>query len=257
MVARKELWKFLDDLLDAPSFQDGQENGLQIEGRENIERIAVAVSADAATVDAALEWGADALLTHHGILWQGQPLHLRGVQKERVAKFLRNDLNLLTYHLPLDAHPELGNNRALMDRLGVAWTGPGFPHKGRPIGGVGRVDAIDAVALVASFQEALHADLPEGGPFQHWNFGPKQVETIGIVTGDAPWDLQAAIDAELDLFLTGEGTEPIYHLAKEAGIHVVLAGHYATERDGIQRVASRVEKEFGVTTQWIETHSPL
>ncbi len=249
-----ELVAALDHELDAHSFADGQENGLQVEGRRDIEAIVAAVSVNRATIDAAIERGADALLTHHGLMWNSDPGHVRGVKRARLGKLLEADLNLITYHLPLDAHPTLGNNAGLAEAAGLADAAPAFPHKGRPIGMAG---ALPSRVPFAEWIKEFEARLRDGctvptGPFQVWPFGRKEIRTVGFVSGAAPYQLQTAIDMGLDVYVTGEVTEPMYHLAKEAGIHFVAGGHYLTERLGIQRLGAWIDERFGIEVRCVD-----
>jgi len=256
-VRTADLAAALDEELGAGAFLDGQENGLQIEGRGEVRRLATAVSVSRATVEQALAWGADALLTHHGLLWRDQPLHVRGVRRERLRLFMENDLNLLTYHLPLDAHPVHGNNAALADAAGCAASQPGFPYKGQAIGAVGDLgEDRDFPAWVEAFEAALRTGCDVAtGPFQVWPFGPERVRRIGFLSGAGPYQVQDAIDAGLDVYVTGETTEGAYHLAKEAGIHFVAGGHYLTERLGVQRLGAWCRERFGVVHRFLDAET--
>lgn len=252
-VRATDLVGALDAELDAVRFQDGQENGLQVEGRGEVERLATAVSVSAEVIDAAIAWGADALLTHHGLLWHNQPLHVRGVRRARLARLLEADLNLITYHLPLDAHPKLGNNAALAEAAGCPDATPAFIYRGQTIGMMGTV----APTSFSDWLEHFRPNLTTGcdvqtGPWHVWPFGPGEVTSIGCVSGAAPYQVQDAIDAGLDLYITGEVTEGIYHLCKEAGIHFVAPGHYLTERGGVQRLGAWCAERFGVTHRFFD-----
>lgn len=256
-VPTADLVAALDAELRIDAFADGQENGLQIEGRPDASRVALAVSVSADVLDAALDWGADALLTHHGLLWHNQPLHVRGVRRNRLARILAAELNLLTYHLPLDAHPTLGNNAALADAAGCTATTPAFPHKGQTIGAIGTLAAPTPFnAWVTNFEAALrqHCGVPTG-PFAVWPHGPNNVQTIGFVSGAAPYQIQDAIDAGCHAYVTGETTEGIYHLAREAGIHFIAGGHYLTERLGVQRLGAWLEQQFPITTAFFDVET--
>ncbi len=231
----RDLVAALDAELRAGEFSDGQHNGLQIEGKQEIHRVATAVSVSRESIDAAIAWGADALLTHHGLLWKNQPLHVQGVRRDRLARMLAADLNLITYHLPLDAHPTLGNNAELARAAGCTDFEPAFAYKGPTIGTVGLLERPTAFgAWVNGFEQNLRAGSNvDTGPFQVWPFGKQEIESIGFVSGAAPYQVQDAIDMGLDAYVTGEATEGVYHLAKEAGIHFVAGGHYLTERGGV------------------------
>lgn len=256
-MRRTELVAALDAELDAASFADGQENGLQIEGRSHIERLATAVSVSRETIDAAIDWGADALLTHHGLLWHNQPLHVRGVRRQRLASILAAELNLITYHLPLDAHAVLGNNRALADVAGCTEIMPGFDYKGNSIGAIGQLPEPQPFdAWAQRFEQALRAgcSVPTG-PFQAWPHGADEIQDIGFISGAAPYQVQDAIDLGLDVYITGEATEGVYHLAKEAGIHFIAGGHYLTERLGVQRLGAWCAERFGIETRFFDAET--
>ncbi len=253
MVATPELIAALDDLLEPGRFNDGQVNGLQVEGRTEITRLATAVSANQQTIDAAIGWGADALVTHHGLLWGGIQ-SLQGVHRRRLATALGADLALISYHLPLDAHPHIGNNAALAEIAGCTTTQPGFPHRGAAIGLVGlRPEAVEAQTWTRHLEAALrHGCTVSTGPFQAWNFGPPEIQRIGFVSGGGAYDVQGAIEDGLDAFVTGEVRESVYHLCKEAGIHFIAGGHYLTERLGIIRLGEWCAERFGIEHRFIE-----
>lgn len=254
MASRDELVQALNEHLSIDAFHDGQENGLQIEGRDTIDKVATAVSVNQATIDAANEWGADALLTHHGLLWHNQPNHVRGIRRQRLATILAADLNVITYHLPLDAHPELGNNKALADAAGCTDSTPAFAHKGNPLGIIGALDApVSFQDWVAGFEQTLRRDCTvDTGPFHVWAEGPPQVQRIGFISGAAPYQVQDAIDLGLDVYVTGEVTEPAHSLAVEAGIHFVAGGHYLTERLGVQRLGDWAAQRFGLEHRFFD-----
>lgn len=241
----------LDAELNAAAFSDGQHNGLQIEGKSDIQRVATAVSVNQATIDAAVSWGADALLTHHGLLWHNQPLHVQGVRRRRLATMLEAELNLATYHLPLDAHPTLGNNAGLADAAGAACE-PAFAYKGPTIGMAGSLPEQSFATWVRAFEATLKEGAAASGPFQVWPFGPDEINSIGFVSGAAPYQVQDAIDMGLDVYVTGEATEGVYHLAKEAGIHFIAAGHYLSERLGVQRLGAWSAQQFGHEHMFID-----
>ncbi len=257
MASRDELVVALNNELRIADFQDGQENGLQIEGRATIHKVATAVSVNQASIDAALEWGADALLTHHGLLWHNQPNHVRGIRATRLRSIMAADLNVITYHLPLDAHPSLGNNAALADAAGCISAEPAFGHKGNTIGVIGQLDEPTPFgAWVGGFESALRKGCDvDTGPFHVWPQGKDDVQSIGFISGAAPYQVQDAIDLGLDAYVTGEVTEPAHALAVEAGIHFVAGGHYLTERGGVQRLGAWLEERFGVETRFIDVET--
>ncbi len=256
-MQRSELVAALAQELRVADFADGQENGLQIEGRDEIHRVATAVSVNQHTIDAAIAWGADALLTHHGLLWKNEPLHVQGLRRKRLATILGADLNLLTYHLPLDAHPSLGNNIALAAAAGCTTVEPAFAYKGPTIGAIGELETSVAFgAWVNQFEMALRAGCDvETGPFQVWPLGKQQIQRIGFISGAAPYQIHDAIEAGCDVYVTGEATEGVYHVAKEAGIHFIAGGHYLTERLGVQRLGAWCAKKFGLEHRFIDAET--
>lgn len=257
MTRVEDLVLALDECLGSAAFADGQENGLQVQGRAEVTRVASAVSVSMATIEAALAWNADALLTHHGLLWKNQPLHVQGVRRARLARMLQADLNLITYHLPLDAHTVLGNNAALAEAAGCATKAPAFAHKGQTIGMAGELEGPQPFGgWIEGFQAALRDGCDvETGPFHVWPFGPEKVRRVGFLSGAGPYQVQDAIDAGLDVYVTGEVTEGAYHLAKEAGIHFVAGGHYLTERLGVQRLGAWCQERLGVEHRFLDVET--
>lgn len=245
----------LDSALQPGAFEDGQHNGLQVQGTGDVAHLATAVSCNQATMEAALAAGADALLTHHGLLWGGVDT-VTGILHRRLKTAMDAGLHLLSYHLPMDAHPTLGNNAALAEAAGVPpgeWS-PAFFHGGAPIGLVG---TLPETTLFEPWMEALEQTLRAGcsvatGPFQVWPFGPDEVARIGFVSGAGAYDVASAIDLGLDCFVTGEPRESVYHLCKEAGIHFVAGGHYLTERLGTARVGDWVAGELGLKHTFVD-----
>lgn len=233
----------LDALLRPELFSDGQSNGLQVEGRDTVERVMSAVSVNQATIDAAVDWGADALLTHHGIFWKTDPMHVRGLRRRRLATLLGHGINLISYHLPLDAHAEFGNNACLARAAGCHKAEPSFAYQGQTIGMLGDLEqAIVFDDWVRAFEAALRTGCAvDTGPFQVWAHGPEKIQRIGFLSGAAPYSVHDALAAGCDAFVTGEAAEAVYHVAKEAGIHFIAGGHYLTERLGVQRLGQWLE----------------
>lgn len=254
MTRIRDLVAALDEELEAAAFADGQWNGLQVEGRPDVKKLATTVSVTEEGLRAALDWGADALLTHHGLFWSKEPLHVQGVKRRRLKHLLDHDLNLLSYHLPLDAHPVHGNNAALVDVAGCIDPAPAFSMDGRPIGCIASLpEPTPAAEWLERFEQGLRAGCDvDTGPFQVWDSGPDEVRTIGFLSGAAPYHLHDAIAAGCDAFVTGEPAEPVHHLAKEAGIHFVAGGHYLTERLGVQRLGAWLAERFGVAHRFFD-----
>lgn len=242
----------LDTYLEADQGRDYCPNGLQVEGRAEVQRVALGVSASAAFLERAAEWEADAAVVHHGLFWQ-EPREVRLVRAlgRRVSLLVRAQMSLLAYHLPLDRHLEVGNNAVLARRLGAGAIDPAFPIDGLPVGVVARLpEPVALGALAMRIAQAVGRDpLVIAG-------GPAEIQRIGIVTGGAPRILDEAIRLGLDLFLTGESTEHVVHLAREEGIHFVAAGHHATERFGVQALGEYIGKVLGLETRYFEIGNP-
>lgn len=249
MAARKEVESYLHTLLNVEAFEDYGPNGLQIEGRAELRRIVSGVTASRALIDAAIADGADAILVHHGLFWRGQDGRLTGWLGERVRCLMAHGVNLLAYHLPLDAHADLGNNAQLGLRLGlVADVRFGEQALGfaAPAGGNTSLSA-----LAACVQSALGGRAPLVLPGDG-----RALARIGWCTGGAQAYFEAAIAAGVDAFLTGEVSEPQAHLARETGVAFLACGHHATECFGAPALAAHVAERFGLEHRFIEIDNP-
>lgn len=247
-VARDELDRHLRQLLEVDRFKDYGPNGLQVEGKPEVRHIVSGVTASLALIDAAIADGADALLVHHGLFWRGQDGRLTGWLKARVARLMAHGINLWAFHLPLDAHPELGNNARLGERLGLV----ADAHFGeQALGFVGDAGSLpDAQGLAARAREALGREvllLPGDG---------RPLRRVAWCTGGAQGYFEAAIAAGADAFLTGEVSEPQAHLARETGVAFLACGHHATERYGAPALGEAVAAQFGLTHRFIEIENP-
>jgi dinuclear metal center YbgI/SA1388 family protein len=243
----------LDRLLDAPAFSDYGPNGLQVPGPDQIDLVATGVSASADLFERAAAEGAQLVLVHHGLFWDGMPLHVDDALHKRLKPLYAHDMALAAYHLPLDAHPEHGNNALIADGLGCVSKEPAFDHKGRTIGIAGTFEG-DGIA--ADELRARVRDLTDRDPL-HLAYGPERVRTIGIVSGGGSPYLLDAIAAGHDAFLTGEPAERVMTQAREAGIHFFAAGHYATETFGIRRLGDLLSERFGVGHSFIDDPNPI
>ncbi len=246
-----ELCSRLDDLLETDAYADldASANGLQVgPDAQTVERVAFAVDAAVETIETAIEWEADLLVTHHGLFWDGID-RMTGKHYRRIAPLVEEDLSLYAAHLPLDGHQELGNAAGVADLLDLGDRSPFGEHGDQYIGQRGRTSDPTTVSEV---RERLDADLPTGGQgIQVLDFGPDRIQDIAVVTGSGIDWLDEAIEAGADALVTGEGKQHGYHDAREAGIHVFLAGHYATETFGVKALQKRIE-EWGVATTYIE-----
>lgn len=246
-----ELCTRLDDRLETTAYADldASANGLQVGAADReIRTVAFAVDAAVETIEQAVERDADLLVTHHGISWGGIE-RITGREYRRIAPLIENDIGLYAAHLPLDGHQTLGNAAGVADLLGLDDRAP-FGQVGDQYIGQ-RGTATDSVT-VDELRETLAEDLQTGGQaVQVLDFGPSAIREIAIVTGGGSDWLDDAIDVGADAFVTGEGKQQVYHQAREAGIHVVLAGHYATETFGVRALQQHVD-DWGLETTYIE-----
>jgi dinuclear metal center YbgI/SA1388 family protein len=226
----KETLQALDRLLEPARFRDYCPNGMQVEGKGEIKRLMTGVTASLALIEAAAAWGADALLVHHGLFWKGDDMRVIGPRKRRLAALLAHGINLFAYHLPLDAHAELGNNARLGARLGLA---ADMRFGDQDIGFCGMLSAPDSArGFAAVVGQALGRVPLLVGDAQ------RSIRRVAWCSGGAQGHFQQAIDAGCDLYLSGEISEQTTHLARESGVAYIAAGHHATERYGVQAVGA-------------------
>jgi len=250
-VDARLLLRHLDATLQPERFQDYGPNGLQVEGRAQVRHLVSGVTASRELIERAIEAGADAILVHHGLFWRGQSACVTGWMKQRLALLLAHDVNLLAYHLPLDAHPSLGNNAQLAQRLGFTPLADGWGRFGeQDLGFVGHTDCPDASALAAQVQQRL------GRPVTLIDAPGRPLRRIGWCSGGAQDYFEAAIAAGVDAFITGELSEPQTHLARECGVAYLACGHHATERYGAPALGAAVAAELGLTHQFIDIPNP-
>ena len=251
MTHRQDLLQAFDALLAPERFRDYGPNGLQVEGRETVRSIVSGVTASRALIEAAVARKADAIFVHHGLFWRGQDGRVTGWMKQRLALLLAHDINLFAYHLPLDAHPELGNNAQLGGHLGLQATGR---FGDQDLGFVGeRADGqvfADTEALAARVRQAL------GRPVTAVAGAPGPIRRIAWCTGGAQSYFEAAIAAGAQAFLTGEISEPQAHYARECGVSFLACGHHATERYGAPAVAAHVARQLGIAHEFVDVDNP-
>ncbi len=240
-VSRHELEKFLGQLLNPELFEDYAPNGLQVEGHLTIDKVAFAVSATQESIRAATDWGAQALIVHHGLFWKHQGAKtITGPWGNRVKLCIQNNLNLLAYHLPLDAHPEIGNAAALARKLGMVDLTHFATYKNKPLGIKGILStSLSAKKLKDLLEKTIDHTVVLASPDEDL-----VVKSIGIITGGANNEWIQALDEGLDAFITGEISEYNWHDAKEAGIHYYAGGHHATEKYGPQALMENVKNTF-------------
>ncbi len=250
-VETKDLIAYLNERLMPERFKDYAPNGLQVEGAPTVRRLVTGVTASQALVDAAVEWGADAILVHHGYFWKGENPCITGMKQRRLKALLQNDINLLGYHLPLDAHPEIGNNTRLAQLLDLDITGGLEPGNPQSIGITGRFDPpISADQLVARISQRL------GREPAYIPGGDHMISTLGLCTGGAQGYIDQAAALGLDAYLSGEISEPTVHSARENGIHYFAAGHHATERYGVQALGEELATVFEIEHLFVDIDNP-
>ncbi len=241
-----ELCHFCNDYLCVDDFADFCPNGLQVEGKPNISRLVSGVTASLKLIDAAIEQEADAILVHHGYFWKGESQSLVGYKGNRIRRLMQNDISLLAYHLPLDAHPTVGNNAQLAQRMGWLVTG----QQGMLwIGELAQSVSVDRVLDDLGEKIDTNPLLIVGSN--------KPVHRIAWCTGAAQSYIDQALAQGVDLFISGEISEQTVHVAREAGIHYIAAGHHATERYGVQALGQVIANRFSIHHEYIEIDNPV
>jgi len=247
MARRDEILDYAAELLDLDSFSDYGPQGMQVAGADEVTKIVCAVSSSLELFERAAAAAAQLVIVHHGLLWNNEPRTIDRRVRRRLQALFDADLTLAAYHLALDAHPEVGNNALLAQELGVDVDGP-FAE----IGAGGRLAIPEPLEIfLARVRERIGTELLVFAE------GPDPVERIAIVSGGAGRHLAEAAAEGYDLFLTGEAEEPSLHLARELGITFVAAGHYATERLGVQALSARLAERFGVEWEFVELPNPV
>ncbi|GAB4088499.1 Nif3-like dinuclear metal center hexameric protein [Hydrogenophaga soli] len=263
-MGRDTLLARLDDVLSPGLFRDYGPNGLQVQGKDTVRHLVTGVTASLALIEAAVQVGADALLVHHGLFWRGYEGRITGWMHRRIKTLMTHDLNLLAYHLPLDAHPMLGNNAQLARVLGFesdlpaddARAAQGFRRFGeQSLGFLGRVgDGAQATFSVADLTQRVQQRL--GRAVTCVGETDRPVRTVAWCTGGAQGYFEAAMAAGADAFLTGEISEPQAHYARECGVAFLACGHHATERYGVQAVGDHLAATLGLRHTFIDIDNP-
>lgn len=248
MASRTEIESYTNTLLDAGRFRDYGPNGLQVEGRGEVRKLVSGVTASRALIEAAINAGADAILVHHGLFWRGQDGRITGWLKERLALLLAHQVNLFAYHLPLDAHAELGNNARFGVRLQLDADGR-FGEQ--DLGFIGSPPEPMALAVLA---ERVEQQLGRTAVVVPGDGRP--IRRVAWCTGGAQGYFEGAIAAGADVFITGEISEPQAHYARETGVGFIACGHHASERYGAPAVAAHVAQRFGIAHQFIDIDNP-
>ncbi len=245
----KALVDYTRQLLQVERYADYCPNGLQLEGRANINKIVSGVTASMALLESAKNAGADAILVHHGYFWKNEDAAIVGLKRNRIKFLLENNISLLAYHLPLDAHPQLGNNAQLAQKLGLevkSWQG------NQGLVGLG---ILPSAPSLKDFSKHIENQL-QRKPLVIGDMN-KSIKNVAWCTGGAQGYMQDAIDLGVDVFISGEISEQTYHLAQESGVVYIAAGHHATERYGVQALGEHLAEHFGIQHEYIEIDNPV
>ena len=237
----------LDQTLKTGKFSDHSNNGLQVENSGRVGRICCGVDASLEFFEAAARRKADLVICHHGLSWGDSLKRITGLNRRLLSFLLEHDLALWACHLPLDAHPHLGNNARLAQALGVRARQPAFVYHGQKIGVRG---VLPRPMTFPAFQKRVRQVV--GNEIRCLDFGRAQVRTVGVVSGGAPSQIGEAVEMGLDVYLTGESSLYAYNLAIQEGINAVFAGHYATEKFGVQAVGERIRQRFGLPVAFVD-----
>ncbi len=249
MIERTALIQYANKLLNVDAFSDYCPNGLQVEGKAQIGMIVSGVTACQALVDEAVRLKADLLLVHHGYFWKGEAQPIVGIKKRRIATLLQHDINLLAYHLPLDAHAELGNNARLGALLGITNEGALNPE------GIGRLGVLEQAVTAEELGEIIGQRL--GRMPQLVSAGAHRIVRVAWCTGAAQGYIEQAAALGADAYISGEISEQTFHQARELGIHYFAAGHHATERYGAMALGEHLAQQFSLDHRFVDIDNPI
>ncbi len=247
MVKSKELVAYCNELLETERFSDYCPNGLQIQGNNSIQRIVSGVTASQELIDEAVKLEADCLLVHHGFFWKGEAPVLTGIKYRRIKSLLCHDINLLAYHLPLDAHKTLGNNVLLAQKLGIKTE---FFFGNNDIALLGTIERQSGETFVRHLSQVLDRQA------QHIP-SERMLEKVALCSGAAQSWIEQAVAVEADAFISGEISENTWHLARENNIHYFAAGHHATERYGVQALGEHLAEQFDLEHIFVDKYNPV
>jgi dinuclear metal center YbgI/SA1388 family protein len=248
---RNELSAYLNNYLKTDDFKDDCPNGLQVAGTSEVKKIFTAVSASVELFKIAESQSVDTVIVHHGLIWYFERPLYQGGYRERIRILLENNINLYGFHLPLDAHEEIGNNAQLCRKLDVNNMRPFGDVKGQYIGMKGEIDKTAKELFFDQIKRLV------GREPLVFDYGPDQIEKVGVISGGAQKYFSQAVSAGLDAYLTGEVSEHIMHYAKEEKIHFISAGHYATEKFGIIALGELLKKQFNISVNFIDIDNPV
>lgn len=251
MVQLTELLDYTDSLLEVDRFRDYCPNGLQVEGRDQIRKVVTGVTACQALLDRAVAEQADAILVHHGYFWQGEDPRIIGMKYRRLRCLLENQISLIGYHLPLDAHPVYGNNAQLAERLGLSIEG----RFGKDTPAIGMYGHLREPTPVQQF--LAHVESALGQAPLHIAAGLDDIQSVAWCSGAAQSYIDRAASLGVDAYITGEVSEQTVHIARESGLHFIGAGHHATERYGVQALGQHLSQQFDIEHIYIDIPNPV
>ena len=251
MISLQDLMEYLSGLYPTEGVVDFCPNGLQVEGKDRIGKIATSVSASVDAIDAARDWGADALIVHHGLFWTNKPIRIVASLQRKVQALMGAQISLIGYHLPMDAHQTVVNNWPAAQDLGIKELEPFGRHNNMELGVRGRLSPTPIEDWVSRLEEYYDhkAHVALGGP--------QQVKKVALLSGGGHKFLEEAIAYGVDCFVTGSFDEPQWHMAHDEGIHFIAMGHHATERVGPKALASHLAKRFSIETNFVDTNNPF
>lgn len=252
MAKLNEIIQWCDHILKSPEFKDYAPNGLQIEGKPDVNKILCAVTASQGAIEAAIEQGADMLLVHHGYFWKGEPYPITGMRGKRIKSLIQHDISLAGYHLPLDSHPTLGNNAAIADILALENIEALDPSEHHPIGNIGYLKQ-----PVSAEEFKLYVSQRLDFNAIHLTADKKSIQKIGFCTGGAQDFIGKAAERNCDAYISGEVSERTFYEAKELNVHYYACGHHATERYGVQRLAKAISEQFDIEYSYFELNNPI
>ena len=252
MATLADIIQWCDSTLKSHEFKDYAPNGLQIEGKTEVNKIVCAVTASQTAIDAAIAQGADLLLVHHGYFWKGEAYPITGMRGKRIKSLIQQDISLVGYHLPLDSHPTLGNNAAIADLLELQNIEALDPTERHPIGNIGYLKA-------AMSPEAFKAFVSERLGFDaiHLPCDKSTIQKVGFCTGGAQDYIAKAALQNCDAYISGEVSERTFYEAAELGVHYYACGHHATEKYGVQRLAKAISEQFNIEYSYFELNNPI
>lgn len=252
MANLNDIIQWCEQTLAAREFKDYAPNGLQIEGKSEVNKILCAVSASQSAIEAAIEQGADLLLVHHGYFWKGEAYPITGMRGKRIRALIQNDISLVGYHLPLDSHPTLGNNAAIADLLELENIEQLDPSERHPIGNIGY---LEQPMRPEYFKNHISEKL--GFDAIHLPADKTQIHKVGFCTGGAQDYIHKAALQECDAYISGEVSERTFYEAQELNVHYYACGHHATEKYGVQRLAKAISEQFNIEYAYYELDNPI